>query len=131
VTAMVAVACSDGPGVRADRIAVGDCYDDPRSAEVARFDVVPCDRAHDNEVFHVFRAAGGDYPGQEALLDVAAVRCRNAFTDYVGVPLNESDLHVFQVLPTARTWRRGDREVVCVLYGDGGRRIIGSARASR
>jgi hypothetical protein len=131
VTAVLAVACTDGPGVRPDRIAVGDCYDDPRSEEVDRFDVVPCDEAHENEVFHLFQAEGGDYPGQEALLDIAAVRCRGeAFTDYVGVQLEESDLRVFQVLPTARSWRRGDREVVCVLYAGGGRPIVGSARAA-
>jgi hypothetical protein len=116
--------------VRPDRIAVGDCYDDPPSAEVERFDVVACDEPHDNEVFHVFEVGGAEHPGREALLDEAAVRCRgDAFTDYVGVPLESSDLRVFQVLPTAETWRRGDREIVCVLYAPGGRPIAGSARA--
>jgi hypothetical protein len=118
--------------VRPDRIAVGDCYDDPATAEVERFEVVSCDQAHDNEVFHVFEATGAEYPGEERLLDDAAVRCRgDAFTDFVGVPLEESELAVFQVLPTAETWRRGDREVVCVLYADGGGRIVGSARSDR
>ena len=116
--------------MRPDRIAVGDCYDDPPTAEVERFRVVPCEQAHDNEVFHVFEATGAEYPGEERLLDDAAVRCRgDAFTDFVGVPLEESELAVFQVLPTAETWRRGDREVVCVLYADGGGRIVGSARS--
>jgi hypothetical protein len=87
--------------VRPDRIAVGDCYDDPPTAEVERFEVVSCDQAHDNEVFHVFEATGAEYPGEEQLLDDAAVRCR------------------------------GDREVVCVLYADGGGRIVGSARSDR
>ena len=116
--------------MRPDRIGVGDCYDDPPTDEVARFDVVPCDQPHDNEVFHVFDAPGGRYPGREGLLDLSAVECRGgAFSDYVGASLDDSDLRVFQVLPTRQTWDRGDREVVCVLYAPGGRKITGSARS--
>lgn len=118
--------------MRPDRIAVGDCYDDPPTAEVERFEVVPCEQAHDNEVFHLFEVSGARHPGEDRLLEDAAVRCRGeAFTEFVGVPLEASDLAVFQVVPTVDSWRRGDREIVCVLHAEGGGRIVGSARSDR
>lgn len=126
---VVAAGCGTGPGVRADRIRVGDCYQDS-GPSVERFDVVPCEEPHDNEVFLLFDAPGGRYPGKEALTDLAATRCTGeAFTRYVGVPLEQSDLRTFEVLPTRDTWERdGDREIICVLYAAAGR-VRGSARA--
>lgn len=132
MAALLISGCETDPGVRADRIEVGDCYDDPATESLARFDVVPCEEAHDNEVFFLFDAPGDRYPGQETLTDIAATRCTgSAFTDYVGVPLDDSDLRVFYVLPTKDTWERdADRQVVCALYAKGGRPITGSARAA-
>jgi hypothetical protein len=126
---LLLVGCDTGPGVRADRIRVGQCYDDA-APEVQRFDVVPCDESHDNEVYFLFEAPGADYPGKEALADLAATRCTgSAFTRYVGVALEDSDLRTFEVVPSNDTWEHdADRQVVCVLHAPGGRPIVGSAR---
>jgi hypothetical protein len=127
---LLLVGCDTGPGVRADRIRVGQCFDDGPK-DVQHFEVVPCGEAHDNEVFFLFDAPGAEYPGKETLTDIAAARCTgSAFTRYVGIPLEESDLRTFEVLPSQDTWEHdADRQVVCALYAPG-HPITGSARGT-
>lgn len=107
------------PGtVRADRIREGDCFDDPDGESVDGFPVVPCDEVHDNQVFHLFEVPDGEYPGQDALTRMALERCEAApFTDWTALPLAESDLDVYAVVPSPDTWDRfDDRTVVCALF---------------
>lgn len=116
--------------VRADRLRVGDCFDDQDDDSPDGFPVVPCDQPHDNEVFFAFVVPGDDFPGQDALADQAAARCRDApFTDYVGVSIDASVLRVFYVLPSQETWDRfDDRTLVCALYDEDRAPLDGSAR---
>jgi hypothetical protein len=111
--------------VRADRIRVGDCFDDP-----AVVDVVPCDELHDNEVFHLFDVDDGEYPGRDALESLSSRRCgEDAFEAYVGDTVGGSLYDVFQIVPSPESWADdGDRTVVCVLFGDRGVPLKGSAR---
>jgi hypothetical protein len=117
--------------VRADHIRVGDCYDDGGSAAVGSFAVVPCSRAHDNEVFFLFAAPGDAYPGQDALAELATRRCTgDAFSSYTGTVLETSSLQAYEVLPTEDTWTHdGDREVVCVLASRDRSPLRGSVKA--
>lgn len=100
-------------------IAVGDCF--TGTANTAR-DVtpIPCDGPHGSEIYAVLLSPGGPsapYPGQEALLDQVAPICReDAFTDYVGVPWNESRYFTAPLVPSDITWAEGDRVVACFLY---------------
>lgn len=118
-----------GP-VRADRLRVGDCFDDQDDRSPDAFPVVPCARAHDNEAFFRFVVPGDDFPGQDALADQAAARCRDQpFTDYVGRPFESSTLGVFYVLPSQETWERfDDRTIICALFDEGLEPLRGSAR---
>lgn len=116
--------------VRADHIRVGDCYDDRGGASVHGFPVVPCTRPHDNEVFFLFDASGGDYPGQDEMTQLAISGCSaSAFTDYVGVALADSALRVYEVVPTKDTWVHDhDRQIICGLTARSGGKLHGSAR---
>jgi hypothetical protein len=104
--------------VRADKLRPGDCFDDQTDQTPDGFPVVPCTRPHDNEAFFRFVVPGTDYPGQDALTDVATGRCRaDPFTEYVGRPIAGSALGVFFVLPSKETWDAdGDRVIVCALF---------------
>ncbi len=100
-------------------IAVGDCF--TGTATTSR-DVtpIPCDGPHGSEIYAVLLSPGdasAPYPGQEALLDQVAPICReDAFTDYVGVPWNESRYFTAPLVPSDVTWAEGDRVVACFLY---------------
>jgi hypothetical protein len=122
------------PGtVRADKLRVGDCFEDQDDQSPDGFPVVPCARAHANEAYSRFKVPGGDYPGQAALTDLATARCTaEPFSDYVGRPYAGSALDVFYALPSQETWDRfGDRIVVCALFAKDLSPLTGSMEGSR
>ncbi len=118
----------------------GDCFnggervtEEPgRERTVERVTAVPCDQAHDNEVFAVFdHPAGRDaaFPGEEAVNKVAQDECLERFEAYVGRPYAGSDLQVAVIAPGERSWKEeDDRTLACIVYGDG--RLKGSRKAS-
>jgi hypothetical protein len=118
----------------------GDCFNGgERVAEetgkertVNQVTAVPCDQAHDNEVFAVFNhPAPGDapFPGEEAVNKVAQDGCLARFEGYVGRPYDGSDLQVAVIAPGEKSWKEEhDRAIACILYGDG--RLEGSRKAS-
>ncbi|MCU1377700.1 MAG: hypothetical protein JWN29_683 [Acidimicrobiales bacterium] len=118
--------------VRADKLRVGDCFEDQDDQSPDGFPVVPCARAHANEAYARFKVPGGDYPGQDALTEIATGRCTaEPFTDYVGRPYDGSALDVFYALPSKETWDRfGDRIVVCALFAKDLSPLTGSMEGS-
>jgi hypothetical protein len=125
---VVLVACGED-GARVDEIEVGMCFDDQDGSAVEHLPTRPCDEPHENEVFHLFDVDGETYPGQDALTADADAVCRgDAFTTYVGQPVDQSRFEVYQILPSEDSWGRGDREVACVLYDPVDNTETGSAR---
>lgn len=100
----------------------GDCLNDPGglAESLGEVAVVPCDQPHQTEVFAVFDYESGPddaYPGEQRLTRVAERECRGErFTDYVGIPKDDSELLVLQATPAQETWAQGDREIVCLLH---------------
>lgn len=109
--------------VRADRLQAGDCFDEEGDRTPGSFPVVPCDRPHDNQAFHRFGLTGEERPSDDALTELAAVRCGDAFAR-LDPP---TGLAYFAVIPSPDTWSRNrDRTVVCALYRPDQRPIVGS-----
>jgi hypothetical protein len=110
-----------GPGnVSALELHVGDCFNDPSDteAQVSSLAAVPCDDAHDNQVFALIDYTASDeaFPGQQALLDFSNEACTAPFSSFVGTTYAESRFVISALLPSADSWDQGDREVVCLLY---------------
>lgn len=98
-------------------LGVGDCFnDDGSDGQVSDVPIVDCSEPHDNEVFHTFEVADGEYPGDDALQTQAEEQCIPAFEEYVGIEYASSRLDVFPITPTEGSWSEGDREVICALY---------------
>lgn len=98
-------------------LAIGDCFDDEGSAEeVTSVPIVPCDQPHDNEVFHEFEIADGEFPGDDAVSTEADEKCVAAFDAFAGIAYADSTLDVFSLRPTAAGWEQGDRLVQCAIY---------------
>lgn len=134
VAAFALTACSGGQ--RADRLKVGDCFDDVEmmsGAEVARVVTrvpsVPCDEPHDFEVFHVTNYSGGSY-SFDAIADFADFVCFVAFEPYVGRRYATSIIDFTWFIPTPDSWARGDREVICIAFHMNLEKLRGSVRGT-
>jgi hypothetical protein len=125
------VGCDLLGGGNVFELAVGDCFDDAAGdEEISDVPIVDCAEPHDNEVFHVFDLAEGDFPGEDALLQQAQDTCVPVFASYVGQDLASSQLDVFPITPTAASWSGGDREIICALYDADLAKLEGSMRDS-
>jgi hypothetical protein len=114
---------------------VGDCFDVPSSGNITNVDGIDCDEPHDNEVFATFDIAGGPnapFPGDSSISSQAQTQCTGAlFTDYVGVPFNQSEFNATSINPTQQTWEQiDDREVICVATSADGSPLTSSVQGA-
>ena len=97
---------------------VGDCFDDDPSGapELTEVAAVPCGDRHDNEIYFEYSMNDAAFPGDNATLESAALRCLDEFAGFVGAAYLDSELDLFPITPTAESWADGDRVVYCALY---------------
>ena len=96
---------------------VGTCFDDQPDGQISSVPEVDCAEPHDNEVFALIDyTETEDFPGPEAMHDLARGLCIDEFAEYVGVAYEASVLEVFPITPTADSWAGGDREIICNLF---------------
>lgn len=103
-----------------DELAVGQCIPFMEwGDEVYELPIVPCDQPHTDEVYYIFDADDGDYPGDDALQTLATERCDTAFAEYVGIPYKDSTLDNYWFVPTEASWNRlDDRTIQCIVYSN-------------
>jgi len=95
------------------------------TTEVESLTTVPCDVAHQQEVYAKVPYTApdgtvGDFPGDATLLTFADGACAEAFEGYVGVDYRDSTLYFTYLLPSARGWDQGpDRDVLCLITTTG------------
>ena len=122
-------------GVDYSKLKVGDCFDSSPSNEVRGVKVKDCSEPHNSEIFFlVTHPAGPDepYPGKEVLVQFAADACLGQpLTDYLGIPLEQSSLKDFEIVPQESAWKDGRRVLVCGLDTGGQGDITGSVRGTR
>ncbi len=78
--------------------------------------------------------AGPDdpYPGRDALVQYAADNCLGRpLTDYLGIPLEQSQLKDFEIVPQESAWKDGRRTLVCGLDTGGQGDVTGSVKGTR
>ncbi|WP_320777259.1 DUF4190 domain-containing protein [Streptomyces sp. CRN 30] len=113
---------------------VGECFTEPSgSLEGYTYDVdtVPCSAEHDGEVFSNVTLPDRDWPGDDAVAEVADERCYELADTYVmdrwAWP---SDVDVYYFTPTRESWEFGDREITCMFaHVDVEGSLTGSLRA--
>lgn len=109
---------------------VGQCIDaGTGSGQVGSVPVVGCDQPHEGEIYALPQLPDGGFPGAEAIEETAQEQCGgSAYTDYVGVPYQESEFEVSFLLPTEQTWGDGDREIACIVQSTEPGSVRGSNR---
>ena len=125
----------DSGNVDAFSIQLGDCFDDidqsasSESGEVASVPGVPCSEPHDNEVFAVFDVSNAEFPGEEAMSEIAFDACETRFEDFVGKDYQSSSLDITMLYPTAQSWHaQNDREVICAVFDVELNKLTGSMK---
>jgi hypothetical protein len=133
--AVAIVLVTRGDAVDYSKLQVGDCIASSGAKEVRGVKVVSCKGRHDAEIFFVATHPAGDkapYPGEDALVQFAADSCLGKpFTDYVGVPLEQSKLKDFEIVPQASAWKEGRRKLVCGVDTGGQGKLTGSVKGSK
>ena len=117
----------------ADDLAVGDCFDDPETAELVLIDTVACDEPHDNEVFAINSvgvALGFSFPTPSEMEEFAFFACVQDFDSFVGTGYQDSILDMTWLYPTSESWADGDRIITCALYRLDLQQMTGSMRGS-
>jgi hypothetical protein len=106
-----------GAGLQPQDLRVGDCIAEvtPGTDDVAPEEaVVPCDRPHAGEVIALV-TADADRLEDADLAGSVYDRCEDAFVDYVGAQLIDTDLFIELLLPSPGRFEQGAREVACTV----------------
>jgi Septum formation len=115
-------------------LAVGDCFDAPTApADIADVPHHPCIQAHTAEVFAIVTypsQGGASYPTDAAFGTFAQDQCGPAFDSYTGGGGGAaSTALITYLLPSADSWSRGDRRLICVLEAPSGQSLSQSLRS--
>lgn len=118
--------------VGAFRIQLGDCLADNVDGDFESVTAVPCAEPHTSEVFHAFNLQlGDDFPGLTAIQEAADAGCFPAFEPFVGAAYETSVYFFGAVTPTEASWNGvDDREVLCLITGEAGTSLTGTARGT-
>ncbi|MBR8744448.1 septum formation family protein [Nocardiopsis sp. MG754419] len=101
---------------------VGDCFTESEmnsalsGTEITDVPVVECTEPHDSEFFHSEILPDGDFPGDDAVRTTGEEVCQGAaFTEFVGVEWEESEVYASFLSPIEQGWDLGDREILCYV----------------
>ncbi len=81
---------------------------------------VDCTEPHVGQKIDIGTLLGGQaFPGETEVKRLAQEPCEDFFTDFIGIPPQESEYKSFPVwFPNALSWEAGDRRYGCAILGD-------------
>jgi hypothetical protein len=102
----------------------GDCF----NPQGQSYTLIPCDSAHQAEVFATFTLSGTTWPGSAAASAAASSGCSTRLTSYLNPQLAVSLASTY-VYPDATAWQAGTRTVICEVRAASGD-LTGSVRGA-
>lgn len=118
---------TEAPRIDVLDLAVGDCIATGGATRVtATVPVVDCDDAHDGEAYALITLDDAVFPGAEAVTDRAVDGCSAEFAGFTGIDYAASKLDFAYYYPTASSWERGDRDIVCMAIDPASATVTGS-----
>lgn len=130
LTAVALAGCATGPerdpetgellepgDIDVFELRVGDCLDGFTDDEqISTIRAVPCAEEHTDEIYAAVPIPDGDeYPGDDAIMELANTGCYDEFEEFIGIPWDDSELDFGLLAPTEHSWDEGDREVLCTV----------------
>ncbi|PIE46890.1 MAG: hypothetical protein CSA42_06390 [Gammaproteobacteria bacterium] len=111
-------------------LGVGVCFDDENLAEeeVSSVPVRDCNEPHDNEIYFAFNLPDGEYPTTDKHM---YAKCEEEFANFIGVKYNDSIYDYDIMSPTESSWEDNDREVLCFVYDDDGKKLEKSLKDAK
>ncbi len=94
----------------------GECLDMVGSSS---YTLIPCDSAHEAEVFATFALPAGTWPGSAAVAADASSGCKTRLTGYLNPQLAISLTSAY-VYPDPTAWQAGTRTVICEVRAASG-----------
>jgi len=118
-----------GGNVDAFNVQVGDCFNDAGTFdnEIASVPGVPCSEPHDNETYAVFDVSFDSYPTDGNMEQLVYDACMVHFESFVGREYKTSVLEIATMYPSAESWGKDDREVICAVFDVNAKQLVGSA----
>jgi hypothetical protein len=106
---------SDSDVVDAAEIKVGDCLETiPDKDEVGILETIDCQKPHAGEVYAQLPVSGGDFPGEDAILEKFVSQCKPELGRFSPAAAQDTSISLYYLYPTKETWVRGDRSVHCI-----------------
>lgn len=130
--AATSVLAACGSDVPANDAEVGQCTNQDLTRLVGEIDSVDCAEPHTAEVYAIFDIDDDDFPGADAISDLAVDGCNgDRFEDYVGLPYEVSEIYSATLAPTEQTWNDADdRTVICLAGAQDGSPSEGSVEGA-
>ena len=95
------------------RLMPGDCFI-LGTDEIEVVDAVPCEDAHNAEVFSILELASTHWPGSRAVAQVAEKGCVDRFRSATGHAFDPVHVAITGYAPSEQSWD-DDRKVLCVV----------------
>ncbi|WP_420112009.1 septum formation family protein [Pseudactinotalea sp.] len=108
---------NSGTGLVSAEVGACTTTDVMDNSSVSTLPLMDCSYEHDAQVIGLFDVEGDEYPGVATVRADARAGCEEAFEDFVGIAVADSDLELWHISPTEGTWdNNDDREVICIAY---------------
>jgi hypothetical protein len=119
----------------------GQCFDQLPSTDQQPFAVlvIACERSHTFEVYDQLSYTDGagkkvpystSYPGDNVVRPRAEALCYTAFQPWMGKEWTNSNYDIKTWWPSAQSWPKHDRQVLCAVYRYDGKHTKGSVRGT-
>lgn len=117
VVSLSVSACSSllfGNRTQATNLEVGQCILVPINSQVNSVATTDCTEEHTGEVYSISPIDGESLPSRDELEELVDDACYSTFEAYVGSSPEDTSLDYTAMSPTADTWAKGDRTIVCI-----------------
>ncbi|KJL19725.1 hypothetical protein RN51_03069 [Microbacterium oxydans] len=106
---------TESANVNVFSVKLGDCMLDGGTGSLTNADILPCSEPHDQEVYYEITMPDGEF--SDADIDAATQECiGDAYTSFVGVAYDDSELAVTTLVPTKDSWEQNnDRVIQCII----------------
>jgi hypothetical protein len=110
---------------------IGDCINDLDQGDlIEKAKGVPCAQPHGMEVYAETFIEDSSEELPANFSDNADEYCYSQFSRFVGLDYDSSKLDATYLIPSAESWKEGDREITCLIFDPAGD-VTGSLQGSQ